>query len=209
MSSKGLKIIIITLLLTLIYSIARYHIFEAVPLSDFPLYVFNKAISLAGFILLTINFGLGPAKNLGADVPDSWLAARKELGIVSFMLILAHMVISLLTFGSGGYYAKFFDTVIINAIGGWSMLFGVLAIVWLWLYNISFKTRKEDDQAILELISSKASLLTAGFLAAGHVTVMGYQSWLTPGAWAGGLPPITLVAFAAFLIGLVLVLRGK
>ena len=143
MSKKAVQIIVGVLLFSLVYSILRYHVFEAVPGKDFALYVFNKCLALAAFILLTINFGLGPAKALGADVPDRWLASRKELGIFSFMLVLAHLVCSVLIFGSGGYYAKFFVADgSLSAIGSWSMLLGVLSFVWLWIYNISFKTHQ-------------------------------------------------------------------
>ena len=210
MSKKAVQIIVGAFLSSLAYSIVRYHVFEAVPSKDFALYVFNKCLGLSAFILLTINFGLGPAKALGADVPDPWLASRKELGIFSFMLVLAHLLCSVLTFGSGGYYAKFFVADgSLSAIGSWNMLLGVLSFVWLWIYNISFKTHQEGDEAFLKLISSKNSLILAGLLSAGHVTVMGFNGWMTPQNWAGGMPPITLVAFAVFLVGFIINLRGR
>ena len=90
MSKKSLQVILGVFLFSLLYSVLRYHVVGDVGSKDFPLYVLNKAMALTGFILLTINFALGPAKGLGADVPDAWLAARKEMGIVSFILILAH-----------------------------------------------------------------------------------------------------------------------
>jgi hypothetical protein len=39
-------------------------------------------------------------------------------------------------------------------------------------------------------------------LAAGHVLVMGLSGWFEPGGWPGSLPPISLVAFIAALIPL-------
>jgi hypothetical protein len=32
--------------------------------------------------------------------------------------------------------------------------------------------------------------------------VMGYSGWLTPGRWHAGLPPVSLVAFAAAMVPL-------
>jgi len=210
MSKKAIQIIAGVFLFSLVYAIFRYHVFEDVPGRDFALYVLNKSIGLSALILLTINFGLGPAKALGADVPDPWLESRKEIGIFAFMQVLAHMLLSVLAFGSGGYYAKFFVAEGgLTAIGSWSMLLGVLAFVWLWLYNISFKTHQEGDQAFLRLLSSKRSLIFAGLLAGGHVAVMGFKGWMNPGGWAGGMPPITLVAFAVFVIGLLVNLFGR
>ena len=210
MSKKAVQIIVGAFLFSLVYGVLRYHVFEAVPVRDFPLYVLNKCIALTAFILLTINFALGPAKKLGADVPDSWLSARKEIGISAFVFVLVHLIGALLIFGSGGYYAKFFAPGGgISGIGGWSLLFGVLAFAWLWLYNISFKTHQEGDEDFLRMISSKGSLMVAAFLAAGHVVVMGHSSWFQPATWAGGMPPITLVAFAIFLVGFVINVRGR
>ena len=159
---------------------------------------------------LTLNFALGPAKKLGADVPDRWLATRKEIGIFGFVLVLAHMMCSLLLFGAGSYYGKFFAAEGgISAVGSWSMLFGVAAFAWLWLYNISFKSQQEADKKFLKLITSKNSLILAGVLGAGHITVMGYKGWVHPENWAGGMPPITMVAIAIFLVGFILNLRVR
>jgi len=201
-SKQAVKIVILVLLFSLVYSVARYHIFEAIPSKDFALYVMNKCLGLSAFILLTLTFALGPARALGLNVPDPWLATRKEIGIVSFAMVLAHVLCSMLIFGSGAYYAKFFVAGGgMSGIGSWSMLLGVLSFVWLWLYNISFKTSQEGDANFLKLITSKGSLIAAGLLSAGHVTVMGFTGWTQPENWAGGMPPVTLVAFAVFLVG--------
>ncbi len=210
MSKKSVQIIAVVFLFSLAYGIFRYHVFEGVPLKDFALFVFNKVVSLAGFILLAINFALGPARKIGVDVPDDWLDSRKEIGTVAFVMILAHVFFAVLLFGSGAYYGKFFATDgSLSMVGSWSMLLGVLAFIWLWLYNISFKTRQEGDAAFLALITSFGSLRLAGLLAAGHLLIMGFKGWLTPGQWAGGMPPITMVAIAAYLICLFFNLKGR
>jgi hypothetical protein len=200
MSRKAQQIILLVFLFSLAYSVARYHVFEGVPSKDFALFVMNKCLALAGFILLALNFSIGPARTLGVDVPTTWLDARKELGTVSFMIILIHMLGSVLIFGSGAYYGKFFEAdKTLSAVGSWSMLLGILAFTWLWLYNISFKAAQTTDKALLELIGSRTSITVLGILVAGHVVVMGYQGWMTPENWAGGMPPITLVAFVVYL----------
>lgn len=200
MSKKALQIILFVFLFSLAYSVIRYHVFEAIPAKDFPLFVLNKCLALTGFILLALNFSMGPARTLGADVPTTWLTARKELGTVSFMILLAHMLSSVLIFGSGSYYGKFFAADrTMTAVGSWSMLLGILAFVWLWLYNISFKAAQKTDRALLELIGSRTSISMLGLLAAGHVVVMGYKGWMQPETWPGGMPPITLVAFVVYL----------
>ena len=64
------------LALGIAYAIVRYHLAGPVPWKDFPLYILNKGLSLAAFVLLSCNFGFGPLRRLGVPVPDSWLAAR-------------------------------------------------------------------------------------------------------------------------------------
>ncbi len=89
------------------------------------------------------------------------------------------------------------------------MLLGVCSFVWLWGYYISFKTHREGDEQFLKLITSKGSLTLAALLSAGHITVMGFNGWIQPENWAGGMPPITLVAFVVFLVGSIINLRGR
>ena len=71
-------------LLSLGYAVLRYHILGPVPWKDFPLFILNKGVCLAAFLLLTLNFSLGPYKSLGGAVAASWLNARKALGMTGF-----------------------------------------------------------------------------------------------------------------------------
>ena len=71
---------------------------------------------------MTCNFGFGPLKNLGVNVPASWLNARKALGMTGFLLVLIHALISFMLF-SPANYAKFFeDNGTLTLFGGLSML---------------------------------------------------------------------------------------
>jgi len=51
--------------------------------------------------------------------------------------------------------------------------------------------------------------LFALLLGAVHLFFMGYQGWLKPSGWHGGLPPISLVAFVFFAAGYVVNLFGR
>ena len=53
-----------------------------------------------------------------------------------------------------------------------------------------------------------AALGLVAFGAGAHAALYGYSSWLTPSSWPGYLPPITLVSFAAGIIGVLVALRG-
>jgi hypothetical protein len=197
------------LLLSIAYAVLRYHIVGPVPWDDFPLFIFNKGLCLAGFILLTLNFSLGPLRHLGVPISEGWLNSRKALGMGGFLLVLLHAFMSFLLF-SPDIYGKFFDADgSLSLIGGWSMLFGVLGFVFLWGYNMSFQTFLREDAAFIRFLTSRKTLLLALTLGGLHLFFMGYQGWLNPAGWHGGLPPISLVAFAFFAIGYIANLLGR
>jgi DMSO/TMAO reductase YedYZ heme-binding membrane subunit len=202
-------IITITCILSVGYAILRYHIVGTVPWKDFPFFIINKGISLAAFILLTFNFSLGPLNNLGVRVSEGWLNSRKALGMTGFLLVLVHALISFLLFKSA-VYGKFFEANgTLTLLAGLSMLGGVLAFVILWGINLSFQTHLSEDKAFIKFITSRRFLLVAMLLGAAHLFFMGYEGWLNPGGWQGGLPPISLVAFLFFAVGYVINLFGR
>ena len=203
------KIITITCLLSFFYAVLRYHIVGPVPWKDFPFLILNKGISLAAFILLTFNFSLGPLKNLGVKVSEGWLNSRQVLGMTGFLLILIHALISFLIF-KPEIFGKFFEeNGSLTLYAGLSMLGGILAFVVLWAYNLAFKTTLKEDQKFIGFITSRRFLLIAMLFSMAHLFFMGYEGWLNPSGWNGGLPPISLVAFIFFVIGYIINLLGR
>lgn len=191
------------------YAVVRYHVVGGVPWSDLSLFILNKGLCLAAFILLTFNFALGPARNMGLPVPARWLGARKAFGMTGFLFILVHVLMSFLLF-SPSYYGKFFSPDgTLTGTAGVSMLAGVLGFVFLWAYNLSFQTKLSEDRAFIALITSRRVLIWALSLGGLHLAFMGYAGWINPSGWHGGLPPISLVAFAFFAIGYLLNLFGR
>jgi hypothetical protein len=202
-------IIFTTLALSIGYAVLRYHVMGPVPWKDFPFFILNKGLCLAAFLLLTLNFALGPLKSLGASVAASWLDARKALGMTGFLLVMLHALMSFLLFRPA-VYAQFFETDgTLTLLAGISMLGGVAAFVVLWGYNMSFQTFLREDRAFIQFITSRKFMLFALLLGAVHLFFMGYQGWMNPAGWHGGLPPISLVAFTAFAIGYVINLLGR
>ena len=202
------KVIVVVLVLSLVYSIVRYHLAGGVPWKELPFFIMNKAISLNGLFLLVITFSIAPLKNMGMNVSDKWMKARKALGMAGFISVFTHMVMSLILF-SPAYYGKFFDDagrMTLNA--QLSMVSGVLAFVVLWFYNMSFYKQGKDKQ-INKFIKSRNFLLSVMPLTALHLFFMGYKGWLNPVGWHAGIPPISLVAFTAFVIGYVINIIGR
>ena len=198
-----------TLLLAIGYAVLRYHIAGPVPWEDLSFFILNKGLCLAAFIMLTMNFALGPLNNLGVAVPVGWLNARKALGMTGFLLVLIHVLMSVLLFNSSVYGKFFQQDGTLTLLAGVSMLTGVLAFVVLWGYNMTFQTFMREDKAFIRFITSRSFMLFALLLGAAHLVFMGYEGWLNPGGWHGGLPPISLIAFAFFAVGYVINLFGR
>jgi len=159
--------------------------------------------------LLTFNFGFGPLRSLGVKVPEGWLNARKALGMTGFLLVLIHALMSFLLFRASVYPKFFMDDGSLSLVGGLSMLFGILAFVVLWGYNMSFQTFLREDRAFIQFITSRKFMLFALLLGVAHVFFMGYEGWMQPADWHGGLPPVSLVAFVFFAVSYLFNLFGR
>ena len=191
------------------YAIVRYHLAGDVPWKDLPFFILNKGISLAAFILVTCNFSFGPLNNLGFKIPVGWLEARKALGMTGFLLALIHALMSFMLF-SPTVYAHFFESDgTLTLGGGISMLGGIAAFVVLWAYNMSFQTQLREDKTFIRFITSRKFLIWAMLLGGVHLVFMGYQGWMEPAKWHGGMPPVSLVAISFFAIGYVANLFGR
>jgi hypothetical protein len=202
-------IIFVTLLLAIGYAVLRYHVVGPVPWKDFPMFILNKGLCLAGFVLLTFNFSLGPLNNIGVPVSQGWLDARKALGMTGFLLVLIHALMSFMLFSPSVYAQFFVESGTLTLLGGLAMLFGVLSFVFLWGYNLSFQTFLREDAVFIQFLTSRKVLLFALALGGLHLFFMGYEGWLKPAGWHGGLPPISLVAFSFFAAGYLVNLFGR
>jgi len=203
------RIITAVILFSIGYAIVRYHLAGDVPWKDLPFFILNKGISLAAFVLVTCNFSFGPLNNLGFKIPAGWLDARKALGMTGFLLALVHALISFMLF-SPAVYAQFFEPDgTLTLLGGISMLGGIAAFVVLWAYNLSFQTQLREDKTFIRFITSRKFLIWALLLGGVHLVFMGYQGWMEPAKWQGGMPPVSLVAISIFVLGYVANLFGR
>ena len=173
------------------------------------MFILNKGISLSAFILLACNFGFGPLNNLGIKIPEGWLTARKSIGMTGFLLALIHALMSFMLF-SPSVYGKFFvEDGTLTMLGGLSMLTGIIAFVILWAYNMSFQTFLREDKAFIQFITSRKFLIVALLFGALHIIFMGYEGWLKPEGWHGGMPPVSLVAIVIFAVFYIANLFGR
>jgi len=158
------------------YAISRYLLLGDVAFTQLPVFIANKAIALFALLLL---FASSLAHQRGQK-----LNARR-LGHGAWHAGLVHLGLSLAIF-SPAYYDNFFDQQQLSLAGELLVLFGVLAGYLFWRLSEAQSHR---------LIWLKLALYS---LLAGHLLPMG-GSWLSPSLWPGGLPPISLLAFALLL----------
>jgi len=209
MNNPAWGIISWTFILSMSYAIIRYHVLGEVPWKDLPFLILNKGISMSALILLAFNFTFGPLKNLGAPIPNSWLRSRRIIGIVGFIQVFVHVIMSFMLFNPA-VYAKYFEqNGTMTLVTGLSMIGGVLAFIFLWIYNVSFNAAFRKDKDLISFITSRKVLLSAMLFSGAHLVFMGYNGWLNPGGWLGGLPPISLVAFTFFFVGYAINLFGR
>jgi len=207
--NSAASIITIVMVFGLAYAVTRYHLVGPVPWKDFPMFILNKGISLSAFILLACNFGFGPMNNLGIKIPEGWLNARKSIGMTGFLLALIHALISFMLFSPSVYGKFFIDDGTLTMLGGLSMLAGIIAFVILWGYNMSFQTFLREDKVFIQFITSRKFLIVAMLFGALHIIFMGYEGWLKPEGWHGGMPPVSLVAIVVFAVSYIANLFGR
>ncbi len=169
------------------YAILRYLIFKGVSPQQLPLYIFNKAISWAGVILI----GLAPFQK---DWP-----ARARTGIIGFVFGSFHLIASLLILNPT-YFQKFYQA------NGWltwqielSFMVGLFAAGFMtWLFIATIHGPPPDAASYHNPFRwfGRGILLLTGV----HVFLIGYEGWFTPLDWPGYLPPITLLSFLCCLL---------
>ena len=129
--------------------------------------------------------------------------------MTGFLLVLIHALMSFLLFRPAFYQRFFAENGTLTLFAGLSMLAGVLAFVVLWAYNLSFQTFLREDKAFIAFLTSRRFLMVAFVFGGAHLLFMGFEGWMEPAGWHGGLPPVSLVAFTVFVAAYVINWFGR
>jgi DMSO/TMAO reductase YedYZ heme-binding membrane subunit len=184
----------------LAYAVARYHLSGEVAWTHFPLFIFNKAVSLAAVIFVASSYLIGRVIRWHNHDPKIKLVVIKFCGLMgfSFAMIHAFFSVSVLT---PAYFAKYFGADgRLNLVGELGLAVGVVA---LWALAIpAIATLPMMPQAIggIRWKRSQRMGYLCLILVVAHMVVLGIKGWLTPAGWPLGLPPISLWAAAAAAI---------
>lgn len=186
------------------YAILRYHIAGTVPWSDFPLFILNKATSLAAVILVACSYLVGRVFKWHNHDPVIRLVVVKYCGLSGFFLAGVHAFMSLCLLRPA-YFAKYFeaDGGRLNFQGELGMALGVLALFFLMSPAITTLPMMPKALGGRRWKRTQRVGYLALLLVAAHLVDLGIHGWLAPAKWTAGLPPISLVALVAALVPLV------
>lgn len=185
---------VFVIVVSYLYAIVRYNIFDGVGWSYLPLFISNKAISFSALIFMALSCCLGALVRFWPKIFSPVLNQRKYFGLLGFGLAVAHSIISVLIFNPE-YYAKFFaGNGQLTFAGEMSMFFGVFAF-WVFGMMAIVSVPGVEDSIDRKTWRRIHKYGPAGlFLTLLHLVMMGYTSWLDPASWPAGLFPISLVA---------------
>jgi len=188
---------------SLAYAVIRYHLAGDVEWRHLPLFILNKATSLAAVFFVASSYLIGKVIRWHDHDKALRLVVIKFCGLMGFFLAAIHAFFSL-SLLSPAYYGKYFDDVgRLNLQGEIAMSVGVVALFF--LLSPAITTLPMMPKAIGGWRWKRGQRLGYAALAlvVVHLVALGIKGWLAPQGWHGGMPPVSLVALVAALVPLV------
>ncbi|MBT6157423.1 MAG: hypothetical protein HOL01_09690 [Planctomycetaceae bacterium] len=176
----------------LAYAILRYHIAGDVSWTQFPLFILNKAMSLAAVAFVACSYLVGRVIRWHNEDPQTKLVVIKFCGLMGLSLAAIHALCSMCLL-TPAYYAKFYGPDgRLNFTGGLGLAVGVVALWALVVPAITtLPTMPKALGGIRWKRTQRVGYLCLGLVIA-HMVAFGLKGWMTPEKWHWGLPPITL-----------------
>ena len=188
---------------SLAYAIVRYHFTGDVEWRHFPLFILNKATSLAAVIFVACSYLIGKLIRWHDEDKALRLVVIKFCGLVGFFLAGIHAFFSVCLL-TPAYFAKYFDAGgRLNLQGELGMSVGVVALFLLMAPAITTLPMMPKALGGQRWKRSQRLGYVSLILVVSHLVVLGLKGWLAPRGWPAGLPPISLLAVLAALVPLV------
>ena len=185
------------------YAVIRYHIAGDVAWRHFPAFILNKATSLAAVIFVAASYLIGKTIRWYDDVKRLRLVVIKFCGLMGFSLAAIHAVLAL-SIWTPAYFAKYFDDLgRLNLQGEIAMATGVASLFF--LSSPAITTLPMMPKALGGQRWKRAQRMgyVSLVLVTAHLLALGIKGRLEPQAWPAGMPSISLVAFVAAVIPLI------
>ena len=187
---------------SLAYAVLRYHLVGDVAWRHFPLFILNKATSLAAVVFVACSYLVGKVIHWHDHDRALRLVVIKFCGLMGFFLAAVHVFFSL-SLLTPAYYGKYFDAAgRLNLQGELAMAVGVIALFFLLSPALTTLPMMPKALGGWRWKRSQRAGYVALSLVLVHLVVLGLKGWLAPKGWHGGLPPISLVAAVAALVPL-------
>jgi DMSO/TMAO reductase YedYZ heme-binding membrane subunit len=180
----------------------RYHFAGDVPWRHFPLFILNKATSLAAVIFVASSYLIGKVIRWHDHDKALRLVVIKFCGLMGFFLAAVHAFFSLALL-SPAYYGKYFDEGgRLNLEGEIAMSVGVLALLFLLGPAVTTLPNMPREIGGWRWKRNQRLGYVALALVVAHLMALGLRGWLAPSGWHGGIPPVSLIAVLAALLPL-------
>ena len=188
---------------SLVYAVIRYHLAGDVEWRHFPLFILNKATSLAAVLFVASSYLIGKIIRWHDHDKALRLVVIKFCGLMGFFLAAVHAFFSL-SLLSPAYYAKYFDDIgQLNLEGEIAISVGVLALFCLLAPAVTtLPMMPKAIGGVRWKRNQRLGYVALAFVVV-HLVVLGWRGWLAPEDWHGGIPPVSLVAVLVALVPLV------
>jgi DMSO/TMAO reductase YedYZ heme-binding membrane subunit len=191
---------------SLAYAILRYHLAGDVAWSHFPLYILNKATSLAAVAFIASSYLIGRVFTWHNKSPQK-LVIIKYCGLMGLSLAGMHVFFSVCLLNPA-YFAKYFGADgRLNWMGELGLAFGVVGLWALCRPAITTAPNMAKELGGVRWKRTQRMGYISLMLTLGHLVVFGFKGWLAPQTWPTGLPPISLFAALIALVPIVAKLR--
>jgi len=191
----------------LAYSILRYHVAGDASWAHCPLFILNKATSLAAVVFVASSYLVGRVFRWHNHDPVLKLVVIKFCGLMGFSLAAIHAFFSVCLI-TPAYFAKFFgDDGRLNVVGELGLAVGIVALWALAFPAISTLPMMPKALGGVRWKRSQRMGYLSLVLVAAHMVVFGIKGWISPHEWPWSLPPISLLAAAVAIVPLIVKLR--
>jgi DMSO/TMAO reductase YedYZ heme-binding membrane subunit len=188
---------------SLAYAVVRYHVVGDEPWRHFPLFILNKATSLAAVVFVACSYLVGRVIRWHDHDSALRLVVVKFCGLMGFFLAAAHVLFSF-SLITPAYFAKYFDADgRLNLEGEVAMATGVLGLLFLLSPALTTLPMMPKSLGGWRWKRSQRMGYVALGLVVAHLVALGWKGWMNPSGWHGGLPPVSLVALVAAVVPLV------